>query len=143
MELDPHPFNPRELLENALLPLRLNAESAGAALNIAVAASCPSVVSGDGGKFRQIVVNLVGNSVKFTNQGAINVTLSIIAAEGNLATFQLCVNDTGIGMSSEVRQRIFQPFTQADSSTSRSYGGTGLGLAITGKLVELMGAALP
>ena len=142
MELDPHPFNPRELLENALLPLRLNAESAGAALNIAVAASCPSVVSGDGGKFRQIVVNLVGNSVKFTNQGAINVTLSIIAAEGNLATFQLCVNDTGIGMSSEVRQRIFQPFTQADSSTSRSYGGTGLGLAITGKLVELMGGSI-
>lgn len=138
MELDPYPFNPRELLENVLLPLRLKAESAGVALEIDVATDCPSVVSGDGGKFRQIVVNLVGNSVKFTKLGAIKVTLSCSVTEGNLATLQLCVKDTGIGMSPEVCQRIFQPFTQADSSTSRSYGGTGLGLAITVKLIELM-----
>ncbi|MBC7963244.1 MAG: response regulator, partial [Steroidobacteraceae bacterium] len=142
MELDPHPFNPRELLENSLLPLRLKSESVGVALQIAVAASCPSIIIGDGGKFRQIIVNLVGNSVKFTKQGAINVTLSSTSAEENQTTFQLCVSDTGIGMSAEVCRRIFQPFTQADSSTSRSYGGTGLGLAITSRLIEMMGGSV-
>ena len=139
MELDPHQFNPRELLENTLLPLRLKAESAGVALNIEVAASCPSVVSGDGGKFRQIVVNLVGNSVKFTNKGAINVIFSIIVVEGDLATFQLCVNDTGIGMSPAERERIFEEFYQARPPGPGAAAGLGLGLAIVDRLARLLG----
>lgn len=142
MELDIHPFNPREILESALLPLRLKAESSGVEFHITVATNCPAIIIGDGGKLRQIAVNLVGNAVKFTKAGTINITIASTATEEKQVSLQLRVNDTGIGMSPEVRQRIFQPFTQADTSTSRSYGGTGLGLAITGKLIEQMGGSI-
>lgn len=142
MELDPHPFRLRELLENALLPLRLKAESTGVALNIQVTEECPVAVTGDGTKLRQILVNLVGNAVKFTQQGTVNVACTVIQEQNSKLAMQFAVTDSGIGMSAEVCQRIFQPFTQADSSTSRSFGGTGLGLAITQKLTALMGGSI-
>ena len=142
MELDPHPFNLREMLDGALLPLRLQAESNGVSLQIAIAESCPSMLLGDGSKLRQILVNLVGNAVKFTRHGSVSIDCTIpdCAVDPQLVVFN--ISDTGIGMSPEECQRIFQPFTQADSSTSRSFGGTGLGLTITQSLTDLMGGTL-
>ena len=139
MELDAHAFNLRDMLEAALLPLRIKAESGGVALSISVAENCPAVLVGDGSKLRQILVNLVGNAVKFTRSGTIRIDCTTPDGLLDPLQLQLSITDTGIGMSPEVCQRIFEPFTQADSSTSRSFGGTGLGLAITHKLTNLMG----
>jgi signal transduction histidine kinase/HPt (histidine-containing phosphotransfer) domain-containing protein/ActR/RegA family two-component response regulator len=138
MELDLYPFNLRDMLDNALLPLQHKAESGGVKFHLRVAASCPAVFSADASKIRQILINLVGNAVKFTRKG--NITIDCALTEGSTTPLQLSftISDTGIGMSPEACQRIFQPFTQADSSTSRSFGGTGLGLAITQRLTELM-----
>ncbi|HIJ80875.1 MAG TPA: response regulator [Desulfuromonadales bacterium] len=139
MDLAPHQFAPREIFEHALLPLRLKAESNGVGLIVNFDASCPKTLFGDSAKFRQILVNLVGNSVKFTRSGSITIETTVDATTDDGVRLKLIIIDTGIGMSPEVCQRIFQPFTQADSSTSRSYGGTGLGLSITLKLARLMG----
>jgi signal transduction histidine kinase/DNA-binding response OmpR family regulator len=139
MEIDPHPFNPRNILETSLLPLRLKAESNGVVLSICVTDDCPEILIGDGAKLRQIIMNLVGNAAKFTQKGSITVKLDVTNKTGNDLMIQLSISDTGIGMSPEVCQRIFDPFTQANSTTSRSFGGTGLGLAITRKLSNLMG----
>ncbi|MDD2851979.1 MAG: ATP-binding protein [Desulfuromonadaceae bacterium] len=139
MELASYPFNLREILEASLLPLRLKAEASGVALQIRVAETCPAIISGDGSKFRQILINLVGNAVKFTRHGSITITCTLSEEATEPLMLRCDISDTGIGMSTEVCQRIFQPFTQADSSTSRSFGGTGLGLAITQKLTDIMG----
>ena len=139
MELDAHAFNLREMLEASLLPLRIKAESGGVALSISVAENCPAVLVGDGSKLRQILVNLVGNAVKFTRCGTVSIDCTTPDGLIDPLQLQLSITDSGIGMSPEVCQRIFEPFTQADSSTSRSFGGTGLGLAITRKLTTLMG----
>lgn len=139
MELATHAFNLSDLLDTALLPLRIKAESGGVTFQVNIADNCPAVISGDSSKLRQILVNLVGNAVKFTRQGSI--TVHCTKPDSPHAPLQLLfsVSDTGIGMSPEVCKRIFHPFIQADSSTSRSYGGTGLGLAISRKLTDLMG----
>ncbi|MBI2355182.1 MAG: response regulator [Deltaproteobacteria bacterium] len=142
MELDPYPFNPRDVMETALTPLQLKAAQKRLALTFAVAPDCPAMVTGDGVKFRQILLNLVSNAVKFTQQGAVNVELGRVGGEGDEVTLQLTVRDTGIGMTPEVCRLIFQPFTQADNSTTRSFGGTGLGLAISRRLAELMGGSI-
>lgn len=142
MELDPHPFSPRELFETSLLPLRLRTEANNVKLTITVAPECPAIINGDSIKLRQILMNLVGNAAKFTRQGVVSVELAVATKTDTDITLQLKICDSGIGMSPEVCSRIFQPFTQADSSTSRSYGGTGLGLAITRKLADLMGGCI-
>jgi signal transduction histidine kinase/HPt (histidine-containing phosphotransfer) domain-containing protein/ActR/RegA family two-component response regulator len=139
MELDPHPFLLRDLLESSLLPLRLKAESGGVSLQSTVAEECPEVLCGDSSKFRQILVNLVGNAVKFTRRGSVTIACSVTHDATFPLLLQLDIIDTGIGMSPDVCQKIFHPFTQADSSTNRSFGGTGLGLTITLKLTDLMG----
>jgi len=142
MELDPHPFNPREMLETSLVPLELAARQNRVAFSVTVAAECPVMVVGDGGKFRQILINLVGNAVKFTPNGAVCVELDRADSWAGNVGMRLVVRDTGIGMSEEVCHQIFQPFTQADSSTTRSFGGTGLGLAISRRLAEIMGGTI-
>jgi CheY-like chemotaxis protein len=120
----------------------LKAETRQVQLTISVADDCPAVLSGDGAKLRQILLNLVSNAVKFTPQGTVHVELTVTARTSSDVIVQIGIRDTGIGMTAEVCEKIFDPFTQADSSTSRSYGGTGLGLAITRKLVELMGGSI-
>lgn len=142
MELDPHPFNPREILETALVPLELAARQNRIAFSVTVAPECPAMVVGDGGKFRQILINLVGNAVKFTRKGAVCVELDRTECGEGKVGMSLVVRDTGIGMSEEICRQIFQPFTQADSSTTRSFGGTGLGLAISRRLAEIMGGII-
>jgi PAS domain S-box-containing protein len=102
----------------------------------------PAYVSGDPGRLRQVLMNLVGNAIKFTERGAVTVEVKPVRNNGWRNLVEFSVADTGIGMSSEVRERLFSRFTQADSSTTKRYGGTGLGLAICKQLVGLMGGEI-
>ena len=95
-------------------------------------------VTGDPGRLRQVLTNLLANSIKFTSKGSVKLTVSIKRQTKDTVTVSFTVQDTGIGIEEEVRKRLFQPFTQADSSTARRFGGTGLGLTISKNLVELM-----
>jgi len=102
----------------------------------------PDMLVGDSLRFKQIVLNLLGNAIKFTEAGSIKIAVKMLSREGSLIKLRLVVSDTGIGMSKEVLDRVFIPFEQADSSTTRKYGGTGLGLSICRRLVELMGGRI-
>lgn len=106
--------------------------------------TAPELVSGDSAKIRQIIMNLVGNAIKFTDHGFINVrvTASPVADRPNQAIIHFSVEDTGIGMDESTQKRVFDPFTQADASTTRKYGGTGLGLAISQQYVDLLGGKI-
>ncbi len=107
-----------------------------------IAADIPFVIKGDPTRLRQILINLVGNAVKFTLDGEIVVRVIVEKRAADRVVLRFEVNDTGIGLSEVARQRLFQPFTQADSGTTRRYGGTGLGLAISRRLTELMAGEL-
>jgi len=102
----------------------------------------PVMVHGDMLRFKQIVLNLLGNAIKFTEQGTITITAQVVSQQDQMGTLRLDVRDTGIGMTPDVVERIFDPFTQADSSTTRLFGGSGLGLAICRRLVKLMGGRI-
>ena len=97
---------------------------------------------GDADRLKQVLLNLLNNALKFTETGCITVVVSVNNLQHNTATLTFSIIDTGIGLSVEQQQRIFQPFTQADSSTTRRYGGTGLGLTICRHLIELMGGEI-
>jgi hypothetical protein len=97
---------------------------------------------GDPGGIRQILINLIGNAIKFTESGGIVVSVRIEVAMGGVSTLFFAVDDTGIGIPEERQHAIFEPFVQADSSTTRKFGGTGLGLAICRQLVGLMGGRI-
>lgn len=117
-------------------------------LTAEIAENVPAVVTGDPKRLRQVLLNLVGNAVKFTTQGSVILAVSrhtqklSAPANGNGIGLRFEIRDTGPGMSQQVADKLFQPFTQADSSTTRKYGGTGLGLSICRKLVELMGGVI-
>ncbi len=102
----------------------------------------PDILQGDQLRVKQIILNLLGNAIKFTAQGQISIEVRQVSREGNRVTLRLSVRDTGIGISAAAMERIFAPFEQADSSTTRRYGGTGLGLSICRRLVELMGGRI-
>ncbi|MBA3642017.1 MAG: PAS domain S-box protein, partial [Acidobacteria bacterium] len=102
----------------------------------------PAVVCGDPNRLRQVLTNLIGNAVKFTREGSVRIRVSNMPRRGALASIRFEVHDTGIGMSADVLGHVFQPFVQADTSTTRHFGGTGLGLAISKRLVELMGGII-
>ncbi|MBI1279020.1 MAG: PAS domain S-box protein [Anaerolineaceae bacterium] len=107
-----------------------------------IASDIPFVIKGDPTRLRQILINLVGNAVKFTLDGEIVVRVKVESRASDRVTLRFEVNDTGIGLSEVARERLFQPFMQADSGTTRRYGGTGLGLAISRRLTALMGGEL-
>src|SRR5205085_681377 len=94
---------------------------------------------GDPGRLRQVLVNLAGNAIKFTEHGEIVVRVELANESETSATLRFSVSDTGIGIAPVIIDTVFEPFTQADSSTTRRYGGTGLGLSITRRLVQMMG----
>lgn len=127
------------------------ANAKGLELTCLVQASVPATLCGDPGRLRQILVNLIGNAIKFTDQGEVMVTVSMenepdqittSVSSPSYRTLRVEVVDTGVGITPEHRAKLFQPFTQADGSTTRKYGGTGLGLAICKQLVEMMGGRI-
>eukprot|EP00698_Gefionella_okellyi_P012444 TRINITY_DN334_c0_g1_i1.p1 TRINITY_DN334_c0_g1~~TRINITY_DN334_c0_g1_i1.p1 ORF type:complete len:857 (+),score=162.51 TRINITY_DN334_c0_g1_i1:56-2626(+) len=135
MELEYAPFNVRDTVEQVLDLLADTAQSKNLEIAAFVDEAVPPCILGDVGRVRQILINLVGNAVKFTNEGEVNIHVGVY--ETNMIRF--VVQDTGIGVAQDASYRLFQPFTQADASTTRKYGGTGLGLAICRKLCALMG----
>ncbi len=136
-------FDLRSVIEQSALLLAASAEEAGLELTCRIDPTLPVAVNGDPGRLRQVLVNLLGNAVKFTSAGEVNLTASMVEQRpGDTVMVELAVHDTGIGMTGETLEHLFEAFSQADSSTSRRYGGTGLGLAISRQLVELMGGKL-
>ncbi len=139
LELDPTPFDVRESLGDTMRSLSLRAHSKGLELAFAIHSEVPFVLVGDIHRLRQIIVNLVGNAIKFTEQGEVVLDVSCHSIENGRAELLFAVKDTGIGIPADKLDAVFEEFQQADSSTTRNYGGTGLGLAISSRLVELMG----
>ena len=146
--LDLVPFALREHLGTTMKTLALRAHQKGLELAYAVHPAVPDRLCGDTGRLRQILVNLVGNAIKFTEQGEVVVDIQPVAAadvaslDQETIALRFAVHDTGIGIPPDKQQMILEPFVQADGSTTRTYGGTGLGLAIAKQLVELMGGHL-
>jgi signal transduction histidine kinase len=136
------PFSIRDLLKEIEKSLEPAAREQGLRMAWEVDCAVPAAIIGDAVRLRQVLVNLAGNAIKFTPQGqvAVNVHLDFTAGGGTQLRFRIA--DTGIGIPKDQQERIFQPFIQADGSSTRSYGGTGLGLAITSQLVELMGGRI-
>jgi signal transduction histidine kinase/CheY-like chemotaxis protein/HPt (histidine-containing phosphotransfer) domain-containing protein len=142
LDLESRPFDLRRCVEDALEPFAPQAAAKGLELVYTIDAASPAAVHGDANRLRQIVVNLVGNAVKFTDAGEVAVSVEARRVAGARVELQFSVRDTGIGIPSTDLGRIFESFTQADSSTTRRYGGTGLGLAISKRLCELMGGRM-
>jgi signal transduction histidine kinase/CheY-like chemotaxis protein/HAMP domain-containing protein len=142
IDLEASDFNIRESLESTLKTLALRADEKGLELLCEVAPEVPEVARGDAARLRQVVVNLVGNAIKFTHTGEVFVKLHVDAQTDQDRTLHFTVADTGIGIPSEKRDLIFDPFSQADASTTRRYGGTGLGLSISNRLVHMMGGTI-
>lgn len=142
MSLECLSFQLRESLEDTLRALALRAQQKGLELVPHIAADVPDVVIGDPGRVRQVLVNLVGNAIKFTQTGEIAVHVTIESRDRHDVTLHFAVQDTGIGIPLEKQRAIFEAFTQADNSTTREYGGTGLGLAISARLVMMMGGEI-
>ncbi|MGB2591767.1 MAG: response regulator [Candidatus Acidiferrum sp.] len=135
-------FNLRDSLESTLKTVALRADEKGLELLCEVAPEVPEMVRGDSTRLRQIVINLVGNAIKFTEKGEIAVKVQLEAIEGADCICHFTVVDTGIGISPDKLKLIFEPFSQADTSTTRKYGGTGLGLTISTRLVQMMGGRI-
>ena len=136
------PFDLNEILDALATTMTASASGRNLELVLGVEPGVSSRFVGDAMHLQQALLNLVGNAVKFTDQGEISVVVALVARAGNQETLRFTVRDTGIGISDEQLARIFAPFEQADSSTSRRFGGTGLGLVISRQLVELMGGGI-
>ena len=135
-------FNLKSVLENFSNIIGLKSAEQGLELEIKVAPDVPGVLKGDPLRLGQILINLGNNAVKFTPQGAITISVKLDGREEDRALLHFCVSDTGIGITEEQQQTLFQSFSQADNSISRQYGGTGLGLAISKKLTQMMGGEI-
>jgi signal transduction histidine kinase len=138
VELETGDFNLRDTLEGILKTLAFRADEKGLELLCEIHPSVPEFVQGDSNRLRQILINLLSNAIKFTHSGEVALSVQVDAAVGGDRVLHFTVSDSGIGIAPEKIEAIFQPFAQADSSTTRKYGGTGLGLSISKRLVELM-----
>jgi two-component system, sensor histidine kinase and response regulator len=140
--LDHTEFNLHEMLGDTMKTLAVRASHKDLELAFHVATDVPAALVGDPGRLRQIVMNLVGNAVKFTERGEIVLDVACRTKDAETVELLFLVRDTGIGIPKDKIERIFQAFEQADTSTTRRYGGTGLGLTITSRLVQLMGGSI-
>ncbi len=135
-------FDLREVVERALELIRVKANEKGLEVKAEIAPDVPPVLAGDSTRLRQIILNLLGNSLKFTEKGGLTVRIAVEHRVAESIGLRFAIADTGIGIPPEKLETIFESFTQADASTTRHYGGTGLGLSISKKLVELMGGRI-
>jgi signal transduction histidine kinase/DNA-binding response OmpR family regulator len=142
VDLEEISFNIRELVEATLKTLALRADEKGLELLCDIDADIPEMIQGDPSRLRQIIINLLGNAIKFTHQGEVGLKVSTESNEGSGRILRFAVSDTGIGIPPEKQKLIFDPFAQADTSTTRQYGGTGLGLTISARLVQMMGGKI-
>lgn len=139
MELEILDFDLRVTLEDVAEMLSLRAENSGLELICSIDPSIPFYLKGDPGRLRQILLNLAGNAIKFTKKGEVVISATLQSDNDGIATILFEVRDSGIGIPESRLAAIFEPFTQADGSTTRTYGGTGLGLSISKQLTDLMG----
>jgi len=142
MELENHPFDPVRCVEEALDLIKPTVVEKGLHAAYELEDGLPRCFIGDDTRLRQILVNLLNNAVKFTEKGNIIVSVSSQCADDDQCQLQFAIQDTGLGIPPDRRERLFQPFSQVDASTSRRYGGTGLGLAISQRLCQLMGGRI-
>jgi two-component system, sensor histidine kinase and response regulator len=142
LEMEVIDFDVRATLEDITALLAFRADEADVELTTLVDPDVPLVLSGDPGRLRQVLTNLAGNAIKFTKEGQVNITASVMRVERESLMMKFSVSDTGIGIPDELLEGLFEPFTQADASTTRNYGGTGLGLSISKALAEMMGGAV-
>jgi signal transduction histidine kinase len=142
MTLEKVEFDPRQALEHTVKTLALSAREKTLELTLHIDSDTPPTVMGDPRSLRQILLNLAGNAVKFTDQGSVALAVRRESAEGAEVTLHFCVTDTGIGIPAAKQTSIFDAFVQADGSYTRRHGGTGLGLAICSNLVTLMGGRI-
>ena len=142
MSLEPVAFELREQLDRCMKTLAYRANEKGLTLRCDVTPDVPDHVTGDWLRLQQVLINLVGNALKFTERGRVVVTIDVETRIGDEAVLHIAVADTGIGVPHERQAAIFEAFTQADGSTARSHGGTGLGLTISRRLVEMMGGRI-
>jgi two-component system, sensor histidine kinase and response regulator len=142
MELDPVGFNVHETIEETMKILALRAHQKGLELLCDIKAEVPDFVVGDPVRLRQVLVNLTGNAIKFTEKGEVELCVELDGRSGDDLRIHFYVRDTGIGIPRDRQQSIFEAFSQADGSTTRNYGGTGLGLTISARLVEMMGGGI-
>ena len=131
-------FSLKGAINDVVLTQRSVISNKGLSLNVTVADDVPPIFMGDPLRIKQIILNLLGNAAKFTSKGSIFVSVDMLQFHGTTGVVRISVRDTGIGISSDALEKIFKPFSQADSSTTRHYGGTGLGLTISRRLAELM-----
>ena len=142
MTLDAHPFSVDQLLRDVSVILSANLGNKGVALHIHTDPLLPRHLFGDAMRLQQVLINLGGNAIKFTQQGDVTMALTVVQQTASEVMLKVSVTDTGIGIAPENQARIFSGFSQAESSTTRRYGGTGLGVAISQRLVQLMGSEL-
>ncbi|MCA9322587.1 MAG: HAMP domain-containing protein, partial [Planctomycetes bacterium] len=139
LEIDAHPFRLRSAVGEMVRCLAIAAQDKGLDLAWNVASDCPDEIVGDASRIRQIVVNLAGNAIKFTKRGSVQIEVTVSARMTQELELRFAVHDTGIGIEPDKIDAIFEPFQQADGSTTRKFGGTGLGLAICRTLTQLLG----
>ncbi|MBK8336892.1 MAG: response regulator [Sterolibacteriaceae bacterium] len=142
LELVSEPFDLREVAQSAISLFSATAQRKGLSLDFVCDARLPQRVIGDAGRLRQVLLNLVGNAVKFTDKGSVQLRVQCVGADALAVRVQFEVEDSGIGMDAQTRDRLFAPFYQADQSAQRRHGGTGLGLAICRRLAAAMGGEI-
>jgi hypothetical protein len=142
LTLDKVAFQPRQCVEHIVASLSEKATERGLKLTQSVDASVHDAVVGDPARLRQILINLVGNAIKFTTSGVISIEVKLAEERGSGVALHFCVADTGVGIAKEKQRLIFEAFTQVDGSSTRKFGGTGLGLTISSQLVALMNGSM-
>ncbi len=142
MEISPTPFRLKAVCEDVFALVASRAADKTIPLVLELDPDIPEWMLGDAGRIRQVILNLAGNAVKFTERGNVTVAAALATDDGDQVTIHVEVRDTGIGIDEATQRRLFQKFVQADASTTRRFGGTGLGLAISRNLIELMGGRL-